>query len=239
MLVGRLGEANNVGFLKNGLTIRHDGVRGLDFNTSVVFSEILKANFQMEFTSTSDDVFTGFFDVALDARVGLGESLETFDELRELRGVLGLDSNTHDGGDGELHDTDVVSGFRGGDGSGLDQVLIDSDETNGVTARNIFDGLDITTHHKNGSLDGLLEDIVLLAGNVVGSHNSDLLSGSDGSREDTTESVETSLIGSGHHLGDVHHEGSVGVAVTDTSGAFVVHGSFVEILNTIPLSVGG
>jgi len=155
VLVWRLGEANNVGFLNNGLTIRHDGIRGLDFNTSVIFSKILKANFQMEFTSTSDDVFTRFFDVALDARVGLGESLETFDELGELGGILGLDGDTHDRGDGELHDTNVVSELGGGDGTRLDQVLIDTDETDGVTARNIFDGFDITTHHKNGSLDGL------------------------------------------------------------------------------------
>jgi len=88
-------------------------------------------------------------------------------------------------------------------------------------------------------LDALEEKIVLLSGDVVGTHDADLLSGSDGSREDTTESVETSLIGSGHHLGDVHHQRSVGVAVSDSNSAFVVHGTFVEILNTVLLGNSG
>ena len=40
-----------------------------------------------------------------------------------------------------------------------------------------------------------------------------LLSSGDFAREDTAEGVETSLVGSGYHLWDVHHEGSSGVAV--------------------------
>ena len=34
--------------------------------------------------------------------------------------------------------------------------------------------------------------------------------------ENTAESVETALIRSRHHLGDVHHQRSLGVAILDT-----------------------
>ena len=39
----------------------------------------LKANFQMEFTSSSNDVLTGFFNNTLHHRIGLGQSFQTFD----------------------------------------------------------------------------------------------------------------------------------------------------------------
>jgi hypothetical protein len=45
----------------------------------------------------------------------------------------------------------VVSILSGCDGSSLDQELIDSDQTANVTAWNIFDGFDVTTHHQDGT----------------------------------------------------------------------------------------
>ena len=41
------------------------------------------------------------------------------------------------------------------------------------------------------------------------------------------------FVGGGHHLGDVHHERGVGVAVLDTDGAFVVVGTLVQHLHTV------
>ena len=52
----------------------------------------------MEFTSTSDDVFTGLGDPGLDTWVRLGETFETFNELGEIGGVLDLDGDLDDGG---------------------------------------------------------------------------------------------------------------------------------------------
>jgi hypothetical protein len=40
-------------------------------------------------------------------------------------------------------------------------------------------------------------------------------------------------------LGDVEHEGSLGVAVADTNGRLVVHGTLVKGLDTVALSGGG
>jgi len=58
--------------------------------------KILDANFKMELTSTSNNVFTRLFDGALHKRVGLGKSLQTFDELRQVSRVLRLNGHTHD-----------------------------------------------------------------------------------------------------------------------------------------------
>lgn len=137
----------------------------------------------------------------------------TFHKLGQICGVLGLDSHTHDRRHAELHDTHVVGVLEGGDGTGLDQELINANETANVAAGHIFDGLNITSHHEDGTLDGLFIQILLLSGSVVGAHDAGLLAGGDLAGEDTTEGVETTFVGGGHHLGDVHHQGTVGIAV--------------------------
>ena len=98
----------------------------------------------------------------------------------------------------------------GGNGTSLDQKLIDTDKTTNVATRHIFDGLDVTSHHKDGPLDGLLVQVLLLTGNEVGAHDTDLLAGSDLASEDAAEGVEAAFVGCGHHLGDVHHQGALG-----------------------------
>ena len=153
--------------------------------------------------------------------------------------MFDLDGDTHDGGDGVSHDSDAVSVFVVGDGSLLHEVLIDTDESDGVTARNISDSLDLTGHHEDGSLDVLDVEVTLASGNVVGSHNSDLLASGDGSGEDTSESVETTLIVGGHHLGDEDHEGTVLVAVLDGLTAGILNGSLVEEGSSVSLGLDG
>ena len=49
-------------------------------------------------------------------------------------------------------------------------------------------------------LDGLLVEILLLAGDEVRSHDPALLSGGDLAGEDTAEGVESSLVRGRHHL---------------------------------------
>ena len=199
----------------------------------------LQANFQVEFTSTSNDMFTGLIDPGLDTRVGLGETLETFDELGEIRGVLNLNSDLDDGRDGEFHDLHVVCRLGSGEGTALEQELINADETNDVTGGTVLKRLDTATHHEDGTLDGLDEQVILLSGNVVGALDTDLGASTDSTGEDTSKGVETSLIGGGHHLGDIEDQRAFRVAVADTNGGFIIHGTLVESLNTVTLSGSG
>jgi len=171
--------------------------------------------------------------------IGLGELAETFNELGQVRGVGNIDGDTHDGGHGVLHDLDAVSFVVIGDGTLLHEVLIDTDESDSVTARDIGDGLDLTTHHEDGSLDVLDVEVVLGTGTVVGSHDSDLLTGLDGTGENTTKSVESTLVVGGDHLGDEDHKRTVLVAVLDGLTAGIIDGTFVELGGSVVLSFLG
>ena len=239
VLVGRLGQSSHARCATNGLTVLDDGVGNTEGNTSVVLLEILQANLQVELTGTGNNVLTGLGDVSQDARVGLGETLETFDKLGQILSVLDLDGALNDGGNGELHNLEVVGSLVGGEGTRLEQELVNTDKTKDVTSGNIIDGLDETTHHEDGTLDGLDEQVVLLTRDVVRALNADLETGADGTGEDTTESEETALVGGRHHLGDVQHEGTLGVAVTDGNGVDIVMGTLVQSLHTVLLGGDG
>ena len=220
VLVGGLGQALLRGALGDGFTEGDDGFGDLEGSAvHEVILEILQANFKVEFTGTSDDVFTGFLDGADDEGIGLGEALETFDELGEIGGVLGFDGDTDDGGDGVLHVTEGV-GFLGvvrDDGGSLDDVLVDTDEADDVTAGHVFDGFLVATHHEDGTLDGLVfVQVGLLAVDVVVTHDADLGASGDLAGEDTAEGEEAALVGGGDHLGDVEGEGGLLIAVLDT-----------------------
>eukprot|EP00042_Codosiga_hollandica_P038086 m.306022 g.306022 ORF g.306022 m.306022 type:complete len:541 (-) comp55303_c1_seq1:42-1664(-) len=193
----------------------------------------------MELTGTGNDVLTALLNDALHHGIGLGEALETLDQLGQIGGVLALDGDTHDGRHGELHDLQVVGVLEGGDGSGLDEELIDTDQTDNVAAGHILDGLGVATHHEHGALDGLEEEIVLLARDVVGAHDADLLAGGDGAGEDTAESVEAALVRGGHHLADVHAERGSGVAVLHAKSDLVVLGALIEELHAVALGSDG
>jgi hypothetical protein len=239
VLVGRLGQGSHAGGTADGLTVGDDGVGDAKGNTGVVLLEILKTNLEVELTSTSNDVLTRLVDHGQDTGVGLGQTLETLDELGQILGVLDLNGALHNGGDRELHDLHVVGGLIGGKSTGLEQELIDTDQTDNVTGGNILNGLNEATHHENGTLDGLDVEVLLLAGGVVGTLDADLDTGLDGTGVDTTEGVETTLVGGGNHLGDVQHERSLGVTVTDTAVGGVVVGTLVQSLGTVLLGSNG
>lgn len=243
VLVGRLGQSSDARLGANCLTVLDDGVGDDQRNTSVVVLEVVQANLQVELTSTSNDVLTRLVGHGQDTRVGLGQTLQTLNKLGQILGVLALDGSLHDRGDGELHDLEVVGSLVGGDGTRLEQELVDTDQTNNVTGGDIVDGLNSATHHQDDTLDGLLGEILLLARDVVGTLDADLLTGLDGTGEDTTESVETTLIGGRHHLGDVEHKvglGGVGLTVTDGGEDLVVLRTLVQGLGTVLLgSLGG
>ena len=126
-----------------------------------------------------------------------------------------------------------------GDGTLFDKVGIDTDETDGVTARNIGNSLDLTSHHEDGTLDVLDVKIVLGAGFVVGSHDSDLLSSGDGTSEDTTESVEATTITGGYHLGDEDHKRTILIAIGDGLTAGIINGTFVKVSSSVLLGLDG
>jgi len=235
MLVGGLGKADLRRFFRDGFLVLDNGVSFSDGALGEIFFEILEANFDMEFSTSGNNVLTGSFGGDLDEGVGLGELSETFDELGEIGGVLDLDGDTHDGGDGVLHNTDAACVFEGGDGSLFDEVLIDTDEGDGVTARYIGDSLDLTSHHDDGSLDVLNVEVSLGSLDVVGSQNSDFLSGGDGSGEDTTEGIESTLVVGGDHLGDEDHESGMSVTVSDSFAGLVVLGSFIKVSSSVLL----
>lgn len=143
--------------------------------------------------------------------------------------------------------------LEGGDGTSLDQELINTNQTANVayweyrvrkqilkskddiqlTARDIFNGLDETTHHEHGTLDSLLVQVSLVAGHVVRAHDTSLHASADLAREDTSEGVETTLIGGWYHFGNVHHERAVGVAVLHGDSGFIIQRTFVQHLCTV------
>ena len=79
-------------------------------------------------------------------------------------------------------------------------------------------------------LDRFLVEILLLARDVVGSHDPALLSSGDLASKHTAEGVEPSLVGGGDHLTDVHHQRTVGVAGLDGGTGQIVRGSLVQQL---------
>lgn len=174
MLVGGLGQGSDAGLGGDSLTVLNDGVGDVEGNTSVVLLEILQANLEMQLTSTGNNVLTRLGGHGQDARVRLGQTLETFDQLGQILGILDLNGTLDDGGDGELHDLEVVGGVGGGEGTRLEQELIDTNETDNVTSRHVINGLDLATHHEDGTLDSLDEEILLLARGVVGALDTDL-----------------------------------------------------------------
>lgn len=99
VLVLRLGEGGHGGLGGDTLTVTDDGRGDLEGYTGVVLDEILQADLQVELSGTSNDVLTGLGDPGLNTGVRLGETLETFDELGEIVGVLDLDSDLNDRGD--------------------------------------------------------------------------------------------------------------------------------------------
>ena len=237
MLVGGLGETGLGGQLGDSLTVGDDGI-GLDEgHAGEILLKILEADFDMQLTATGDDVLTGLFDLTDDEGIGLGELLETFDELGEILTILAADGDADNGGHGVLHVVEIVGGVDGGDGTGLEEVLIDTDKTASVTAGDVSHLLDLGSHHEDDTLDGLDVEVGLLTGGVHGTLDADLLAGGDGTGEDTTEGGEAATLIGGDELGDVHHEGTLGVASLDGLVGVIILGAGVQILGTVPVQI--
>jgi len=138
----------------------------------MIFLKILQANLQMQFTSTGNDVLTGVRDESRNTRIRLGEALKTFDQLGQVVGVLDFHRNLDDRGYGELHDLHVVGSLRSGEGTRLEQELINTKQTDNVASWDVLNR-QITSHHENCALDGLDEQVLLATGRVVRTLNAD------------------------------------------------------------------
>mmetsp|Transcript_5297 Transcript_5297/g.19284 ORF Transcript_5297/g.19284 Transcript_5297/m.19284 type:complete len:856 (+) Transcript_5297:61-2628(+) len=238
VLVRRLGHANVIRRALDGFTEGHNRVGDADFSTThEIFLKILQANFKVKLTGTSNNVLTSFFDLALHHRVRLGEALETFDELREILGVLALNRDAHDRGDRELHRLDRVRFFflLTSNRRVLLNERVETNHCDGVTARHVVDRVLATAHAQHGTLDGLDVQILLVTRNVVRAHDAYLLASLHGTRENTTKGQETALIGSRNHLGHIQHERTRGIAVADSLGVLVIKRTFVESIDTVLL----
>lgn len=239
VFVLRLGHSGLRALGGDSLLVGDDGLGNDDVYLSKLLLKILQADFNVELTATSNDVLTVRLGSADDEGIRLGKSLETFDKLGKLLVVLGLDGDADDRGHGVLHVVESVGSLAGGESTRLENVLVHTDKSDRVTARNVLNLLDVSSHHKNGTLDVLDVKVFLRAGRVAGSLDTYLLTGSDGTGEDTTEGVEATLIRGGNHLGDVHHKRAIGVTFGDSLGGFVIHGTRVEGTDTVLLGDHG
>mmetsp|Transcript_35561 Transcript_35561/g.54694 ORF Transcript_35561/g.54694 Transcript_35561/m.54694 type:complete len:215 (-) Transcript_35561:1057-1701(-) len=183
-------------------------------------------------------MFSRFFCVTQDHRIGLGKTLHTFDQLWKIGRVLWLDGTTHNWRHRELHGNNTVSIFLGTDGSGLQEVLVNADECASVSSWDVGHLFSVASHHDNSTLDVLDPEFRLLSCDVVRTHDTDLLSSGNLSGEHTAKSIETSLIRGWNHLRNVHTQWSTirSIAGTDSSGGLVIQGSVVKSVYTVRLS---
>jgi len=239
VLVRRLGETHAVGLLSDGLTEGDNRVTLDDWGSlHEVLLKILEANLKVKLTGTGNNVLTGLGGETLDNWVGLGKTLETLDELWKIGGVLWANGLLDNRGDGVLHHLDVVGDLVIGNGTGLKNVGVDTDDTDGVTTWDIVDGLGLTSHHDGDTLDVLDVKVLLLAREVVRSHDAGLLASLDLTGENATEGDETGVVRGWHHLGDVNHESTIWVTFLHGLATGVIDRSLVESLGTVGLGLG-
>lgn len=240
MFVGRFRHADNVGLSDDSFLVGNDRLRLDDRAVSVIFFEILEANFDVELSATSNNMLTSrFFSGADNEWVRLREFLKTINEFWEITGVLDGNCDSNDWRDGIFHGSDGVSIGVISDGTSLEDKLIDTNETDSVTTRNVWNVFSGSSLHNEGSLEGLFMAVILLSWDIVRSKDSNLLRSSNSSGEDSTESNESTFIGGRNHLGDVHHKGSLGVTSSHRLSNDIILRTFVEIRSSVLLSLTG
>jgi hypothetical protein len=65
--------------------------------------------------------------------------------------------------------------LESGDGAGVHHVLVHAHQAADVASGHVLDGLHLAAHHEDGAMDGLLLEVLLLAGHEVGAQNASLL----------------------------------------------------------------
>jgi hypothetical protein len=87
------------GFFSDGFLVGNDWVSLFNFALGILFDEILKADFDMEFTTTGNNVFSGGFGVTQNEWIRLGKFLKSFYEFWEVGCVFDIDGNSYNWGD--------------------------------------------------------------------------------------------------------------------------------------------
>merc|ERR1719192_1411973 len=139
-----------------------------------------------------------------------------------------FNSNSHDRRNREFHHLQIMCLLKRGDGSGLDQKLVDSHKSTNVTTWYIFNSFDVSPHHKNCSLDSLFIQIFFFARNVIRAHNSGLQACGNLTRKDTSKGVETSFVRCGYHFRNVHHKRAVRVTIFHRNCSGIIIRSLVQ-----------
>eukprot|EP00955_Chlamydomonas_euryale_P062499 358392-Chlamydomonas_euryale.AAC.12 len=195
---------------------------------------------QVQLASAGNNVLASLLDVALDHGVRARQALEALHQLGQVRRDLGLHRHTHDRRHRELHRLHrervglVVVGQR----RRLGDELVQADQCAGVAARHVLDGVLLAAHAEHGALHSLDEQVLLLARDVVGAHDADLGAGGNAASEHAAERKKAPRVRRGNHLGDVHHEWAVRVAVADRRGVHVVERALVQRVHAVLLSLG-
>jgi len=152
-------------------------------------------------------------------------------------GVLDSNGNSNNWRYRVLHDSDVMGIFSGSEGSLLHEILIDTDEGDCVTTWDLWDSFGLSSHHNNGSLNVLNMEIGLGSRSIVWSLDSNFLSGGNGTSENSTESVESTLIVSRDHLGDEDAKWTVWIAFDDGFVSGIISWSFIKISSSVLLGL--
>jgi len=224
-------------FLSDSFLVGNNWITLFKVALGILFNKIFKADLKMEFTTTGNNVLTRFLSVTEDEWVRLGKFLKTFNKFWEIGGVLDIDGDSDDWRDGVFHDSDVMGIFLTGDSTLFHKILINTNKTDGVTTWDIWDSLDFTSHHDDGSLDVFNVQIVFGSWDVVWSLDSYFLSGGNGTGEDSTESVESTFIVGWHHLGDEDTKWTVFIAFHDRLTGGISNWTFIKISSSVLLGL--
>ena len=79
----------------NSLLIGNDWISEFEFAFGEIILQVLEADFDVKFSTSSYNVLTRLFGVALDKWIRLGKLSQTFNELWKICSVLGLDGNAN------------------------------------------------------------------------------------------------------------------------------------------------
>jgi len=118
----------------------------------------------------------------------------------------------------------------------LHQVLVYSYQCTSVSTWNVWYCFDLSSHHQHCTLNGFNIKIILATWFIVRSHNSDFLSSTDNTREDSTKGIESTFVISRYHLRDEDHERTFLVTCLYCLTTWVIYWSFIQVCCSVVLS---
>ena len=117
------------------------------------------------------------------------------------------------------------------------KILINTNKSNSVSARYIWDCFDFTSHHDNSSLNVFNLEIIWFSRNIVWSLNSNFHSWWNSSWENSSESIESTFIICRNHLWDENTEWTIFVTFFDGLSSWIIFYTFMKIYNSVSLNL--